>query len=147
VSGSRPSLFEDEGDDLGLERFAPTTAPTAPAIPPDVLLKASEESGFPSRASAKPKPATPAMPASPQLARYKSGRTVMLNARLTQRAHNRYHELVAAEQARFEAGEITHKPTLGEIVERALAALEREMAGKGTGVVQNGPILGNTGNR
>ena len=71
----------------------------------------------------------------------------MLNARLTQRAHNRYHELVAAEQARFEAGEITHKPTLGEIVERALAALEREMAGKGTGVVQNGPILGNPGNR
>ena len=55
----------------------------------------------------------------------------MLNARLTQRAHDRYHEIVAAEQERFRAGELTHNPTLGEIVERALAALEREIAGKG----------------
>ena len=40
----------------------------------------------------------------------------MLNARLTQRAHDRYHEIVAAEQERFRAGELTHNPTLGEIV-------------------------------
>ena len=56
----------------------------------------------------------------------KSGRTVLLNARITQRAHDRFHEIVEAERLRYERGEIMHRATLGEIVERALAALQRE---------------------
>ena len=67
----------------------------------------------------------------PESADRKTGRTVLLNARITQRAHDRFHEIVEAEQARYEAGEIMHRPTLGEIVERALQALEREMKGQG----------------
>jgi hypothetical protein len=51
---------------------------------------------------------------------------VLLNARITQRAHDRFHEIVAQEYARYEAGEITHRVTLGEVVELALEALERE---------------------
>ena len=39
--------------------------------------------------------------------------------------------LLRAEHARYEAGEIMHRVTLGEIVERALQALEREMKGQG----------------
>ena len=57
----------------------------------------------------------------------KTGRTVLLNARITQRAHDRFHEIVEAERLRYEAGELTHRVTLGEVVERALAALEREI--------------------
>ncbi len=130
MSGSRPSLFEEEGD-LDLSRFAPTMETTQPAVPPETVRQISEEGGFPSRAPASgPKDVPPLTPA-PQPARYRTGRTVLLNARVTQRAHDRFHAIVAAEHARYEAGEITHRVTLGEVVERALAALDRELAGKG----------------
>ena len=36
--------------------------------------------------------------------------------------------LLEAERLRYEAGELTHRVTLGEVVEQALAALERERA-------------------
>jgi len=52
---------------------------------------------------------------------------VLLNARVRESAHGRFHEIVERERLRYEAGELTHRVTLGEIVERALAALEREM--------------------
>ena len=57
----------------------------------------------------------------------KTGRTVLLNARGTQRARDRFHDIVEAERLRYEAGDLTHRVTLGEVVERALAALEREL--------------------
>ena len=131
---TRPSLFQDDPSpapavDLGRFAAKPALAADAPAA--DTIRRISDEGGFPSRAPTTAKPAMPTVPTPPKLGRYKSGRTAMLNARLTQRAHDRYHEIVAAEQERFRAGELTHNPTLGEIVERALAALEREIAGKG----------------
>jgi hypothetical protein len=52
---------------------------------------------------------------------------VLLNARITQRAHDRFHGIIESERIRYERGELMHRVTLGEIVERALAALEREM--------------------
>jgi len=52
---------------------------------------------------------------------------VLLNARVTQRARDRFHDIVEAERLRYEAGDLTHRVTLGEVVERALAALEREL--------------------
>jgi hypothetical protein len=121
MSGSRPSIFSD---DLDLSGFAPKDAelekPTS--VSPETVRKVSEEGGFPSR-SPKLRAATPP-PKKSMLA--KSGRTVLLNARITQRAHDRFHEIVEAERQRYESGEIMHRVTLGEIVERALAALERE---------------------
>ena len=63
----------------------------------------------------------------------RTGRTVLLGARISPQTHERFHQIVEEERRRFEAGEITHRVTLGEIVERALMALEREMAGKGRG--------------
>jgi hypothetical protein len=81
------------------------------------VRKVSEEGGFPSRAPPPPR----------RLAAAKTGRTVLLNARITPRAHDRFHDIVEAERLRYEAGELTHRVTLGEVVERALAALEREI--------------------
>ena len=111
MSGGRPNIF----DDLDLSSFAPKSDSEAPPSP-ETVRKVSEEGGFPSRAPFTLR----------RLAAAKTGRTVLLNARITQRAHDRFHDIVEAERLRYEAGELTHRVTLGEVVERALAALERE---------------------
>jgi hypothetical protein len=124
MSGQRPSLFETDSDDLDLGQFAPKSEPEPP-VPPETVQRISEENGFPSRA---PKPRAAVRPPPPKRPIFaKSGRTVLLNARITQRAHDRFHEIVEVERQRYESGELTHRATLGEIVERALAALEREI--------------------
>lgn len=126
MSGSRPSIFGE--DDIDLSRFEPKTEPQTPPVPPETVRQVSEEGGFPSRApAARPAPQPPRRIGAP-----KTGRTVLLNARITQRAHDRFHAIIERERQRYEAGEITHRVTLGEIVERALVALEREM-GQGGG--------------
>jgi hypothetical protein len=120
MAGSRPSIFND---DLDLSGFSPKAELEKPPVSPETVRKVSEEGGFPSRS---PRPRAPAPPPRrPVLT--KSGRTVLLNARITQRAHDRFHEIVEAERLRYECGEVMHRATLGEIVERALAALEREI--------------------
>ena len=111
---------------MDLTGFTPKAGPEPDAVPPEKSRRIAEEGGFPSRAPVIRAPA-PLRQSSP-----KTGRTVLLNARITQRAHDRFHEIVAAEQSRYEAGETTHRVTLGEIVERALQALEREIKGQGT---------------
>jgi len=123
MAGSRPSVFDE---DLDLSRFTPKTGPETQPVPPETMRRISEEGGFPSRA---PNPLVPAQPAptAKRLSSQKTGRTVLLNARITQRAHDRFHQIIETERLRYEAGEITHRVTLGEIVERALAALERDL--------------------
>lgn len=124
MSGTRPSIFNDEtGGDLDLSGFAPKGGAEKPVVPPETVRRISEEGGFPSRAA---KPHVPAPPLGRPTAA-KTGRTVLLNARITPRAHDRFHEIVERERLRYEAGELMHRATLGEIVERALAALEREI--------------------
>jgi hypothetical protein len=124
MSRQRPSLFAAD-DDLDLSRFTPKSEPDMPSVPPETVQRISEENGFPSRAPQSRATARPLPPKRSFLS--KSGRTVLLNARITQRAHDRFHEIVGAERLRYESGEIMHRATLGEIVERALAALEREI--------------------
>ena len=117
MQGPRPSIFDN---DIDLTPFKPKTTPE-PEISPQTVRRVAEESGFLSRSPVLSQP-------SANIRRpVKTGRTVLLNARVTRRTHDRFHEIVAAEQARYEAGEIMHRPTLGEIVERALLALEREI--------------------
>jgi hypothetical protein len=138
MTAVRPSVFEDEPD-IDLSAFKPKSQPE-PAPSPEVVRETSEAGGFPSRAPRREReaegilpgpdsrpepPVQPAREAPRSLA--KTGRTVLLNARITQRAHDRFHAIVATERARYEAGELTHRVTLGEVVELALAALEREM--------------------
>jgi hypothetical protein len=122
MSGTRPNIFAD--DDIDLSGFAPKKEQSAPPVPPETVRRVSEEGGFPSRS---PKPRTPPAPPPKRPLAAKTGRTVLLNARVTQRAHDRFHEIVESERLRYEAGELTHRVTLGELVERALAALDREM--------------------
>ena len=100
-------------------------------MPSETVRRVATESGFPSRAPAQPtvdslSPVAVRRPLSP-----KTGRTVLLNARITQRAHDRFHKIVEAERLRYESGEISHRVTLGEVVEHALAALERERGESG----------------
>jgi hypothetical protein len=121
MSGSRPSIFQD--DDIDLSGFAPKDSPEKPTVPADTVRQVSDESGFHSRMT---RPHTPSQSARRATA-MKSGRTVLLNARITQRAHDRFHAIIEKERIRYEAGELTHRVTLGELVERALAALEREL--------------------
>ena len=129
MSPSRPSIFAD--DNLDLSRFAPKTGPAPDRVSSDTVRRVAAEGGFPSRTPTPPtvdsQSTIPARrPLSP-----KTGRTVLLNARITQRAHDRFHKIVEAERLRYEAGEISHRVTLGEVVERALAALEREQGEPG----------------
>jgi hypothetical protein len=119
MSGTRPSIFDD---DLDLSGFKPKAEPDKSPVSSETVRKISEEGGFPSRS-----PQRAAEPSGKRSSLTKSGRTVLLNARITQRAHDRFHMIVEAERLRYERGEIMHRPTLGEIVERALAALEREL--------------------
>jgi hypothetical protein len=127
MSGSRPSIFEE--DDLDLASFSPKSETSKPPVRAETVRAIAEQNGFPSRSPkrAEKKVEPPAPPSRPTLK--KSGRTVLLNARITQGAHDRFHSIVEAERQRYERGEIMHRPTLGEIVERALAALEREGEG------------------
>ena len=55
--------------------------------------------------------------------RYKTGRTVHRGARVTQRACDVRHAIVAEERARYDCGDVSDKATLGEIVDDALAVL------------------------
>jgi hypothetical protein len=124
MSGSRPSIFQDEPDnDIDLSGFTPKGLPAKPAVPADTVRQVSDENGFHSRPH---RPHTSPPLTSGRLGRPKTGRTVLLNARITQRAHDRFCAIVEREGQRYEAGEIGHRVTLGEVVERALAALERE---------------------
>jgi hypothetical protein len=119
MSGSRPSLFSE---DIDLTGFEPKKESGKPRVPAETVRRVSEEGGFPSRAP-QVRGLAPKRPTAT-----KTGRTVLLNARVTQRAHDRFHAIIEQERLRYEAGELTHRVTLGELVERALAALEREMS-------------------
>jgi hypothetical protein len=127
MSGSRPSIFRSDNadSDIDLSGFAPKSGPEKPSVSAEIIHQVSDENGFHSR------PPRPRSPMQPPLAKRpnitKSGRTVLLNARITQRAHDRFHAIIEQERLRYEAGELTHRVTLGEVVERALAALEREI--------------------
>ena len=122
MQGSRPSIFDN---DVDLTPFKPKID-QEPANPPETVRRVAAESGFPSRsphvaavAFLNPPTDQDGPDGSPQCPRHAT-------------RHDRFHAIVAAEQARYEAGEIMHRPTLGEIVERALLALEREMKGEGS---------------
>jgi hypothetical protein len=123
---TRPSIFHDDAvKDIDLSNFAPKSAPEKPLVTAETIRQVSEEGGFHSRT---PRPRVPLQPQAPKRSAVpKSGRTVLLNARITRRAHDRFHAIIEEERLRYEAGELTHRVTLGELVERALAALEREM--------------------
>jgi hypothetical protein len=126
MSGSRPSIFQNDNpdSDIDLSGFTPKGGPQHPSVSAETVRQVSDENGFHRR---PPGPRTRLPPPLSERSKAKSGRTVLLNARITQRAHARFHQIIERERLRYEAGELTHRVTLGELVERALAALEREL--------------------
>src|SRR4051812_40939542 len=120
----RANIFDD-ATELDVSDFQPETSP---APPPDIetLRKISEASNFPSRQAPKPKSVEqpPASPAPPDIGKprrqprtHRTGRNVQFNVKASQETIDAFYR-ISDEQGWV----------LGETLERALAALERELA-------------------
>ena len=123
---------DDETDDLDLGQFQPKPGPDKDALPAEQVRAVAEATNFPSReakprraASAVPDPAAePAPAAAPQAIlprhqprRYRTGRTMQFNARTTPETVEAYYAIADSQGW-----------LVGETIERALAALQRELA-------------------
>jgi len=112
MMGERASIFNDE-DDLNLGDFKPKAPNEAPAVKPEQVRAVAEQSKFRSR-EPNPQPASTADRAEPW--RYRTGRDVQFNAKVKAETKAGYQDIAR----RLE------RP-LGEVLERALAALQREL--------------------
>lgn len=114
---SRASIFDDELDVSG---FKPKSAPDPAAPPIEQVRAVAEASNFPSREAKKPvvQPAMSAMPKR-EPRRHRTGRTEQFNARTT----------TATVQALYAIAD-RQGWLVGETLEHALAALQRELDGK-----------------
>jgi hypothetical protein len=92
MSGIRRSILEQD-DDMDFASFAPKPALTNQPVEPATVRTGAEQIGFHSRS-----PSTHDAILAPKAAPKKSGRTVLLNARITQQAHDRYHAVVESER-------------------------------------------------
>jgi septal ring-binding cell division protein DamX len=125
MTKNRASIYDT--DDLDLSSFTPKAAPAREAIPAEQVRAIAEASNFPSR-EAKRRPAagegTPAAPAAAKRLprRHRTGRTAQFNARTTQKTVQAFYDI--ADQQGW---------LVAETLEHALAALQRELAGKGRG--------------
>ena len=114
MAKSRASVFEDTLD-IDLSDFAarPRTEPKAPNA--EQVRAVSEAAQFRSREAPPPVPAIATKPA-PR--RYRTGRNVQLNIKVSQSAVDEFYAITDA-----------HKGwVLGYTFERAIAALKRELA-------------------
>lgn len=126
MSKPRASIFDTDTDELDVTGFTPKTDRDAAPPTPEQVKAIAEAATFPSRQG----PKTPAAPAAlsqtnqhrREPRRHRTGRTAQFNARTTP-------ETVAALYAiADEQGWL-----VGETMERALAALQRELKGQGKG--------------
>ncbi len=117
MTNARASIFDEErGQDLDLNGFEPKkTKPARPAESPEKVRAVAEANNFTSRA-----PAKPSAPASPTPRRgRRTGRNMQLNIKATQDTVDLFYRLSDAQGW-----------VLGETLERALEALERELSAK-----------------
>ena len=117
MSSTRASIFDGE-DELDLSGFAPKPAPE-PKPPVEQVRQIAEASRFPSRqapAAAAAGPATPRARRQPR--RHKTGRTAQFNTRTPPETVEAYYAIADAQGW-----------LVGETVEKALAALQRELKG------------------
>jgi len=112
MSNTRASIFGD--DDLDVSGFAPKLGPDRSAPPADLVRKVAEASNFRSR--------EPVLPCdigskrSPR--RHRTGRNVQFNVKASQETVDAFYAISDG-----------HGWVLGETLEKALAALQRELAG------------------
>ncbi|MCJ2015874.1 stability/partitioning determinant [Methylobacterium sp. E-065] len=130
----RASIFDGDADDIDVSAFAPKTA-SDPAAPPAEEVRAiAEAANFPSREVVKRPPVAPAAMAAPapvpvqtppakrEPRRHRTGRTAQFNARTTPETVEAFYAI--ADQQGW---------LVGETVEHALAALQRELKEQGRG--------------
>lgn len=118
MSKTRASIFGDEVDPLDLSGFAPKSPKDIQAPPADAIRAVSEAARFPSReAKPAPVPPPPAAPARREQRRHRTGRNVQFNIRARQETIDAF--LAIADREGW---------VLGEVLEHAVAALEREIA-------------------
>ena len=122
MSRERSSIFEDT-DDLDVSGFGPKSAPQPDAMPPERVRAVAEASRFPSREAKASQPAEPApAPAKHAPRRYRTGRSLQFNCRTTQACFDGMYEIADRQGWK-----------IGETLEHALAALQRELEGQGRG--------------
>jgi hypothetical protein len=110
MTKERASIFAD--DALDLSGFAPKAAPEPSEVSADLVRAVAEASRFPSRE------AKPTARRSPRI--HRTGRTMQFNARTTPQTVDALYAI--ADQQGW---------LVGETLEHALAALQRELAGRG----------------
>lgn len=117
MTSGRASIFDDGPDqDLDLTGFEPkTTRPANPAESPEKVRALAEANNFPSRAPAKPMPQASA----PLRRGRRTGRNLQLNIKATQETVELFYRLSDGQGW-----------VLGETLEHALLALERELGAK-----------------
>lgn len=117
MSSGRASIFDEGADqDLDLSGFEPKKVrPERPPESPEKVRALSEANNFPSRAPARPQP-----PDHPPLRRgRRTGRNMQLNIKATQDTVDLFYRLTDNQGW-----------VLGETLERALEALQRELVAK-----------------
>ena len=108
----RASIFADN-EGLDVSGFAPKTVPEAPGLDPGVVRAVAEASRFPSREARAAVSRRP-----PRI--HRTGRTMQFNARARPETVEALYA-IADRQGWL----------VGETLEHALAALQRELAGQG----------------
>jgi len=109
---TRASAFDDPEPVLDISGFAPKSRPDTSAPPPEKVRAVSEAAQFRSREPAKPK--APAPKREPR--RYRTGRNVQFNVKAAQATIDAFYAISDRQ-----------KWVLGYTLERALAALQREL--------------------
>jgi hypothetical protein len=113
MPGPRASIFE-EADDLDLSGFAPKPAPDEAAPRAEQVREVSEAAKFRSR---EPQAATKPPPPKREQRRYRTGRNVQFNVKASQETVDAFYAI--SDRKGW---------VLGETLEHALTALERQLA-------------------
>jgi len=113
MDARRASIFDDDAE-LDITGFAPRPAEKLIA-PPDKVKIIAEAANFVSR---EPRRQTsPLQPVKPEIRRHRTGRNQQINIKATAHAIERFHKI--ADSNRW---------VQGDTFERAIVALERELA-------------------
>jgi hypothetical protein len=118
MSPPRASIFEEP--EIDISAFAPKPAPDAAAPKPEQVREVSEAAQFRSREPAAPAIVAPIapVPAKREPRRHRTGRNVQFNVKASQETIDSFYAISDRQGW-----------VLGETMEHALAALERELAG------------------
>jgi hypothetical protein len=112
MAKERASIFA-EPEELDISGFAPKIAPDIDAPAPEKVRAVAEAANFRSR---DPKPPKPPADAKREPRRHRTGRNVQLNLKASQKTVDSFYALTDK-----------NSWVLGETLERAVQALEREL--------------------